>query len=627
MCGIAGYISNDFNENDILNILNSLEHRGPDNQSYYRDTFENKNVCLGHARLSIIDLQEHANQPMHFKNLSLVFNGEIYNYKEIRNKLLNDGASFDTDSDTEVLLKSIYFYGIAKAIELTRGMFAFALYDKEKRTLTLVRDRAGVKPLYYFNDGVDLIFGSESKALVSHSNFKREVDYQSLSYYFKTGTISSDNSIYKKCKQVSPGSYVEIDIKSLKEETTTYWDVNTFYAQEELKYSYEEAKEELEKILLESVKLRMVADVPVGVFLSGGYDSCLTTALLTKVLGYQLNTFTIGFDNKNHNEAHYAKDIANYLGTNHKELYCSSNDVLNIVSRLDTIFDEPFADSSAIPTLLVSEFSSKDVKVILSSDGGDESFWGYTKYQFLEKLWAYKKLFPAQLRQMMMAVTPSSLPINSYNLKTRIQKAKNVFTSKSFEKDLLLAQQLFTDNEISDLFNMFDADSCGNYNDVLEINDRYKKVSAADYRTYLADDILTKVDRTTMSVSIEGREPLLDHKIIEFAARLPQSYKVQGNYTKRILRDITHKYIPRDMIDRPKHGFSAPINEWFQGDLKDQLIDSLYSEDFLKLGIIDKAQLDNELDSFFSAPKMYNSQKLWLLFMLSKWCLRWEPKV
>lgn len=627
MCGIAGYISNEFNKNDISNILKSLKHRGPDNQSYYHDVYEKKNICLGHTRLSIIDLKEHANQPMHYKNLTMVFNGEIYNYKEIRKDLLCEGVRFDTDSDTEVLLKSIYYYGIKKTVGLVRGMFAFALYNKDTSKIILARDRAGVKPLYYSNDGVNLLFGSETKAIVSHSKFKRQIDHRALSYYFKTGTISSCDSVYKNCKQITPGSYVEIDIKTLKEKVTRYWDVNSFYAQEEFSYTYNEAKEELEKILLESVELRMVSDVPVGVFLSGGYDSCLTTALLTKKLGYKLNTFTIGFNNKKHNEAHYAKDIANYLGTNHKELYCSSDDALSMVSRLDSIFDEPFADSSVIPTLLVSEFSSRDVKVVLSSDGGDESFWGYTKYQFLEKMWAYKKNLPHSVREMMTAITPSNLPLRRYNLKTRINKAKNIFKSNSYEKDLLLTQQIFTDEEIQSLYKMFNHDYLGNYTSASDISNKFKKVSAIDYKTYLVDDIMTKVDRTTMSVSIEGREPLLDHKIIEFAARLPHSYKVKGNYTKRILRDITHKYIPQKMIDRPKHGFSAPISEWFQGDLREQLIDTLHSEDFLNLGIINKSHVDKELNSFFKSPELYNSQKLWLLFMLSKWCIRWRPSI
>ena len=608
-------------------MLKAINHRGPDNQSYFLETLQDKSICLGHVRLSIIDLSDSANQPFHFEHLSIVFNGEIYNYKQIKKNLSNQGISFSTSSDTEVLIKAIFVYGIERALEECRGMFAFALLNRKDESISLVRDRAGVKPLYYSVQNGSFLFASETKSLVCHKDFKRNIDLDALSFYFKTGAISATNSVYQNTMQVQPGSYVSFKISDLQKKEVKYWDVADFYSGEEFKGSYEEAKADLEKILIESVKLRMVADVPVGVFLSGGYDSCLTSALLMNHTDNNLNTFTIGFEDKEHDEAQYAKEIAKHLGTKHKELYCNENDALNMAMKLDSIFDEPFADSSAIPTLLVSEFSAKDVKVVLSSDGGDESFWGYTKYGFLEKIWKYRDILPSFSRPLLSSMLPSDLPLKKYNLKTRLDKISKIIKETEPEKNLLVAQQILSDSEIKSLFPGFKITSNGNYIESSFIEDPYKRVSSVDYKTYLCDDILAKVDRTTMSVSIEGREPLLDHKIIEFAASLPLHYKCHNGVTKRILRDITHQYIPKEMIDRPKHGFSAPIGKWFQSSLKDELYESLRNKDFLNLGLLNQKSVEKEISSFLKDPELYNAQKIWLLFMFSKWCTKWKPSL
>jgi len=606
MCGIAGFI--DYNKKSDKNILSEMidrvYERGPDDKGLFFKLATNYNLGLAHRRLSILDLSSAGHQPMSFENLVITYNGEVYNFKEIRKKLETYGYSFHSNTDTEVILKAFHKWGV-KAVDRFKGMFAFAIYDKNLEKIYLFRDRAGVKPLYYYWNNNIFLFGSEIKTFYPNKFFEKQICFTALSDYFRFGYINAPLSIFENTFKLLPGTYLEFDIKSKKFSTIQYWNIQEFYKNKK-NISYDEAKKELENILTDSFKLRMVADVPVGSFLSGGIDSSLVTAILQKHTNTKIKTFTIGFENEKYNEAPYAKKIAEYLGTEHYEYYCTEKETMEIITKLPDIYDEPFADISSIPTALVSKVAKQEVKVVLSGDGGDEVFGGYTSYYlFLNR---YKLLNKVRKFKHIINMFPSlSLLNDKYNMK--LLKIHDTLEFNNIANMFRVSNLVFSNKEIKKIMKkttLSKVDIEENLNDL-------EKMMIIDFLTYLPNDILTKVDRATMGVSLEGREPLLDNKIIEYAASLPIEFKIK----KRILKDILANYIPRKMFERKKTGFGIPINDWLRNELR-HLIDYYFSEMFLKkIEFLDKQFLLNLKERFLTGKN--DDKKIWTVLMFIMW--------
>ena len=630
MCGIVGFC--DFlkkSSSDILkNMTDILHHRGPDDSGYFWDENEYSQIALGHRRLSILDLSAHGHQPMSFEHLDIVFNGEVYNFKEIKKELLELGYSFHSDSDTEVILKSYHQWG-TKAVDKFNGMFAITIYDKKANKLIFIRDRAGVKPFYYYKKDSLILFSSELKSFHNHPDFQKDINKSSLSLYLQFGYIPEPHSIFKNTYKLKAGHYIEIDLKSQKFEEIKYWDVVDFYNKPKLDISQNEAIEKTEELLKSSFEYRMVSDVPVGVFLSGGYDSSVVTAILQKQRTEKLNTFTIGFKEKGFDEAPYAKEVAKYLGTNHTEYYCTQKDALEIIPKLCEIYDEPFGDSSAIPTILVSQLARKDVTVSLSADGGDEIFAGYSKYttalQYFNKFKSIPNSVKSLVKLGMDNINPNHIPIlsNTYNFATRYEKINGILKAKSSVEAMKYTSEYFTKKERDTILKVHFDDLKTNFDiQIADTNDEMNQMLAIDYKTYMIDDILTKVDRATMSVSLEGREPLLDYRIVEFVSQLPSNLKYKDGDKKWLLKQITHKYLPKEMMDRPKQGFGVPLTEWFRDELKEYFMIYLDERRIEKEGLFNSKEVVRLRDSYLSGNRE-NVQKLWFLLMFEMWYEKW----
>jgi asparagine synthase (glutamine-hydrolysing) len=629
MCGIAGFC--DFTKKStkqtLENMTDVLNHRGPDDSgySYYENNY--CNIGLGHRRLSIMDLSKHGHQPMKFNNLEIIYNGEVYNFKEIRKELEKYNYTFESDSDTEVILKAYHKWGI-KAVDKFNGMFAISIYDKESEKLILIRDRTGIKPYYYYNKNNLFMFSSELKSFYEHSGFHKEIDNNALGQFLMYGYILEPYSIFKYTYKIRAGHYIEVDLASQNIDEIKYWDVADSYAKSKLNLNDNEAIKELDTLLISSFRYRMVSDVPVGVFLSGGYDSSAVAAILQNNTKEKINTFTIGFKEKGFDEAVYAKQVAKHLGTNHTEYYCTQKDALEIIPTLAEIYDEPFGDGSAIPTILVSKLAKQDVTVSLSADGGDEIFAGYNKYDISLKYHkAFNKL-PNIIRRLtknsMDVITPKYIPFTNkiYNFKTKYEKIKNLLSSTTASLTMKQTSHLFTISEVNNLLNKDFREKETNFDkDVHHFSD-LEQMLLVDYKTYLPDDILTKVDRATMSVSLEGREPLLDYRIIEFAARLPNHLKYRNGEKKWILKQVVHTYLPKEIMDRPKMGFGVPLMEWFRDELKEMFLYYLDEQRLRKENIFNVKEIIYLRDSFLDG-KNSNARKLWNILMFEMWYERW----
>lgn len=632
MCGITGFA--DFNKRsteDILSKMNdTLIHRGPDGSGIFFDRNDDFMIGLGHRRLSIIDLSESAGQPMHFEHLSIVFNGEIYNYKEIKEELTGLGHHFKTTSDTEMILHAYMQWG-DKCMDRFIGMFAFAIYNKEAKELFCVRDRAGVKPFfYYFKDGL-FLFSSELKAFHEHPEFRKEIDLDAVAAFMQYGNVPTPHCIFKYTYKLKPGHWLKLDLSDKEVVSNEYWSVYDYYNKPKSDISYEEAKENLKPILKSAFDYRMVADVPVGVFLSGGFDSTCVTSILQSERTDKLKTFTIGVPDIGLNEAPYAADIAKHLGTDHTEINCTTNEALEIIPDLPWYYDEPYADSSAIPTTLVSKFARKDVTVALSADGGDEIFAGYNRYDYLQRYGSKIRKVPGLMRRSaagLMDVIPSDkLPVlrNKYNFHNRYEKLKQILKNPSDREIMLSLSQQYTDGQIQEIMKtkVKSLDTLFLSNDLKpEYSTPLSYMMAIDYQTYMLDDILTKVDRATMSQSLEGREPFLDQRIIEYAAQLPDHYKYQDGVKKRVLRDIVYEYIPKELLDRPKMGFAIPIGNWLNNDLRDLVEDHINEKTITEQGIFDWAEIRKLKERFYGGKKEYDF-KIWYLLMFQMWYDRW----
>lgn len=568
MCSIAGFcnLKGDWKSN-IDRMNQRMNHRGPDDSGIW--TSEDKAVVFGHQRLSIVDLSESGSQPMesHSGRFVLAFNGEIYNYKELASKLLEEKkvTAFRGTSDTEVLLEAMEAYGIEKAINMCKGMFAIALFDKKEDMLYLLRDRVGEKPLYYgFIKPNVFAFASELGSLTKIDGFSNPINTNVLDIYFTHGYIPAPYSIYQDIYKMEPGTILKIKKPFLREnlEISTFWSMKEAAKQGQTHLftgSKEEAAEELERLLKASIKDQMVADVPVGAFLSAGIDSSTIVALMQSLHSKKVRSFTIGMTEKGYNEAAAAKDIARHLGTEHTELYITEQDAIGVIPNLSHMYGEPFADSSQIPTYLVSKMTREHVTVSLSGDGGDELFCGYTSYESVSRIWNKMKNVPYIIRKPC-----SSLILHSPLVKKPIYRTKGTLLGAkgpaelyevSYETDPLIKQISKTHEFCPYKYNQYES----GYLDEVNHN-----IMLMNMIMYHPDDILVKVDRAAMAVSLETRVPMLDKDVVEFAWTLPIEYKREGKIGKKVLRDVLYKYVPRELVERPKKGFSIPIEQWLK---------------------------------------------------------------
>jgi len=633
MCGIAGFIDyTNTTSNDILvKMTDALSHRGPDDAGYEIFNSSTASIGFGQRRLSILDLSASGHQPMHFEHLVINFNGEVYNFKEIRKELEAAGYTFNSWSDTEVIIKGYHCWGI-DVVQKFVGMFAIAIYDKQAEKVVIIRDRAGIKPLYYFTDDNVLLFGSELKSLYQHASFKKEIDINSLALFLQYSYIPAPYSIFKNTFKLLPGHILEIDLKTKQQQLKKYWDVFDYYNKPKITLTDEEAISQTEELMKSACEYRMVADVPVGVFLSGGYDSSSVAALLQKGRTEKLKTFTIGFHESEFNEAHEAKKIADYLGTDHTEWYVTAKEAGAVLSHLPDIYDEPFADNSTVPTALVSQLARKQVKVALSADGGDEIFGGYNKFNLAEK---FTTKIPPVLQSVlsggMSLINPAYIPYfnSKYNFTTRYEKMKLIWKKQDPVAAVKYISQYITESETESLLgNSFEKyHTSFEYGDKLLKNDGItNRLLAVDYKTFLVDNNLVKVDRATMSVGLEGREPLLDHRLIEFLALLPSSFKIRDGVNKWLLKQIVHRYIPKELMERPKKPFIAPLMIWFREELQEQLKYYLSEKSLATTKVFDVKEVSALLNNYLAGKKV-NYQKLWQILVFQLWYDKWMEKL
>lgn len=616
MCGIAGFVrscSVEADKSTLLKMGDVIRHRGPDAEGTYLDSY----VGLVHRRLSIIDLSEQGNQPMFSLDgrFAIVFNGEIYNFLELRAELEQDGVQFRTNTDTEVLLALYRKYG-ADCLDLLNGMFAFAIWDMEKKKLFLARDRIGKKPLYYYYDGSDkLAFASEIKALMQLPDVKFQIDSTAVADFLKYHYIPAPKTIYSRLYKLPPGHCLVLDIGG-EAKVSEYWDVAFSAAGIDICT----AQEQLLDLMQQSTSLRMIADVPLGAFLSGGIDSSAVVALMAKASSRPVKTCTIGFDDKKFDETPFAREVSELFSTEHSEFRVNAN-LQETIDLLPRFFDEPFADSSAVPTYHVSRLARQAVTVALAGDGGDESFGGYQKYAVELKEDFARKYLPAAFLKTMQRfsgdwVHPLPRKINSLCGSALSDPGRAFYRTNTYIDDARL------NNLLSDKLKR----DCYGYDPAQHTLKHYQKVASADHatrmiytdlKTYLPDDILVKVDRMSMAHSLEVRAPFLDYRIVEFAASLPSRFKISGSSKKILLRKAFGQLLPATVLNRRKQGFSVPLDHWFRQDLKSYAERKLFNQPALD-SIFDLCGVRQLWDEHQSR-KVNHGAILWSLLMLSLW--------
>lgn len=625
MCGLFGFYTPNatFNLEAITHKMSaSLHHRGPDDEGIF--ICRKTGVVLGHRRLAIQDLSGSGRQPMTSASgrYTIVFNGEIYNYLSLRKILTRKGYTFCGHSDTEVLLASLEAWGIPVALQKSIGMFAVAIWDNTENVLHLARDRIGEKPLYYGWQGKSFLFSSELKPLTFHPDWIGSINRNALEQYLLHSNIPAPLSIYQNIHKLLPGCFLSIPLSSLIQKLTPkpqkYWNLEEIAAHANMHpYSgtEDQAIDELDTRLRDTISNMMISDVPLGAFLSGGIDSSLVVALMQQESAQPVRTFTIGFHDKDFNEAIYAKKVAHHLGTDHTELYITPENALQVIPDLPTIYDEPFSDPSQIPTFLVSRLTRQHVTVALSGDGGDEIFCGYPRYAFANSTWRNAQRIPSALRKGLAACL-------------------NIVPQKLCPKPGKIADFLRHDN-VSDLYRhvvthhawprgtVVSHGPCsgGGIRNSTHRMDIVSQLQIIDIENYLQNDILVKVDRAAMSNSLETRAPLLDHRIIEFAFRLPLSMKIRHNKGKWILRKLLERYVPDSLFERPKMGFSVPIGSWLRGSLR-EWAESLLDEDRLKQEGYFSAPVIRQIWNEHLANKQNWEYYLWDVLMFQVWLER-----
>lgn len=624
MCGICGFISKKCITLDQLKTMNdTMYHRGPNDSG--EEIFEAKAgyyVGLAQRRLSILDLSMLGHQPMHSVDERLVisYNGEIYNFLELREELKD--YPFKSHCDTEVILAAYLKWGIS-CIDRFQGMFAISLFDRETNELYLVRDRIGKKPLYYWLDGENLVFASELKPIMEYPGFQKDIRKDVIKRYMFQQCISEPDSIFENAYKVEPGQIVRFTIEQTgsKVDKWKYWDIAEVYhrKKEQPVGSYEEAKEELKDILRDAVRKRMIADVPLGTFLSGGYDSSLVTAIAQEASSEPVKTYSIGFNEEKYNEAKYAKEVAKHLGTKHTETYIDEKTMFDLVESIPKYYDEPFADSSQIPSMLVSDLASRDVTVVLSGDGGDEFFCGYNIYDSVAK---------AQKLDGLGRLTYGVCHIPPFKQMKLLEKLPFAVQVVAGNHDRATKTQIGGSSYIRAIDKMLPE---GGVPFKYPIEEKFGEKNwqelrmLVDEETYLPGDILCKVDRASMKYSIESRCPILDVNVMEYSYRLPHSYKYANGIKKRILKDIAYDYIPKELLDRPKVGFGVPLDKWMRGPLKEQLMDMCSVEYLKKQGIFDAEYVNRFLHEYLKtgdkgpATGSNFSKTAWSFFAFQLW--------
>ncbi len=641
MCGIAGFIGAASNAGGGAGAIAeamaaSIAYRGPDDRGIWIDA--ETETALVHRRLSIIDLSAAGHQPMISANARYVisYNGEVYSFRPIAAELAARGHNFRGHSDTEVILESFAESGIEATLKRMIGMFAIALWDRRDRTLTLMRDRLGIKPLYWAKFGGTFLFGSELKALRAHPGWTPRIDQNAVAAYMRHNYIPAPRTIYEGVNKLEPGTILTLPWRG-EPKISRFWNARAVArdgSHSPIEGSDAELIEQLESLLKDAVGRRMIADVPLGAFLSGGVDSSTVVALMQAAKCGTVKSFSIGFDIPGYNEAHHAAAVARHLQTDHTELTVTSKEALDVIPRLPEFYDEPFADSSQIPTYLVSAMTRKYVTVALSGDGGDELFAGYNRYQLTQRFWRSLSLMPRAVRQgaaaALTAVRPdrwtqllSALPsrLRPPQAGDKVHKAASVLRLDSADA---VYRRLVSHWEPSEIMpqarepkSILDDPTL-----IKDFPDLLPRMQFLDLVTYLPDDILTKVDRASMAVALEARVPLIDHRVVEFAWRLPDNVKVRNGVTKWILRQVLYRHVPPELIERPKMGFGIPLGEWLRGPLRDWAETLLGEQRLHEAGLLDAAMVRRYWQDHLDGRRNWQ-YLLWDVLMLEAWRERW----
>ena len=638
MCGICGFWQSDTGDLAAIarRMSTEIRHRGPDDSGVWTD--ENVGIALGHRRLSIVDLSSAGHQPMVSPcgRYVLSFNGEIYNHAKLRLDLAQESGHFDWrgHSDTETLLAALRHWGVDGALSRLNGMFAFALWDSSEQVLILARDRMGEKPLFYGKCSSSFLFGSELKSLLVHPAWNGSVDRGALTQYMRHGYVPSPRSIYSGILKVPPAHYVIVSDQGRNvSEPVCYWSLAA-HAEAGVTGSDHDEQEQvngLDGLLREAVGQRMMADVPLGAFLSGGIDSSVVVAQMQAQSDRPVNTFSIGFNEDSHDEAKHAKVVANHLGTNHTELYVSPEEAMTVIPKLPTLWDEPFADPSQIPTYLVSELARKHVTVCLSGDGGDELFYGYNRYTYVNKVWRNTRKMPDSTRRLVSGAI-ARIPGRHVDRALRLLSKKLRF--RNFEDSLRKWAEILAHENPESFYQGLVSHWKNPHQIVLaseEPKARFGELDRMpnlpsfrdcmmyiDQVTYLPDDILAKVDRASMAVSLEARVPMLDHRLVEFAWNLPMEFKYRAGQQKWLLRQVLYRYVPRELVDRPKMGFGVPIEHWLRGPLREWADDLLNEKRIREQGFFDPKPIRKMWFEHVSGQRRWH-YRLWDVLMFQAW--------
>lgn len=633
MCGISGGININNIYDDSRKMVASLNHRGPDDNGVWLDN--DNGIALGHARLSILDLSKSGHQPMHSSSNRWViaYNGEVYNFKELREQLKKLGKIFKSESDTEVILESIDSFGVEKTASQLIGMFAFSVWDKQEKILYLVRDRLGIKPLYWGHFGDFFLFGSELRALRECKDWRPEIDRNSLANYFRHNYIPAPHSIYKNVYKLLPGHILTYKVGE-QPNIQPFWKLSDYEVNNTELGNESDILDSLHELLSDAITKRMVADVPLGAFLSGGIDSSTVAAIMQANSSKPINTFTIGFDEAAYNEAEHALAVSKHLGTNHSELYVSPQKAMDTIPLIPEIYDEPFSDSSQIPTYLVSKMAREHVTVSLSGDGGDECFAGYSRYFLASRMNQYQQFLPdclkALLAQGIQMFSPGTLDAASQFLPQKLRPSQFGHRLHKFANIL---------NEDEDGFYRRLISHWDNNNELVLNGEEYKglvwdkelqhkipnfieRMCYIDMMTYLPDDILTKVDRASMAVSLEARVPLLDHRVVEFSRKIPLHMKIRDGQGKWALRQVLYKYVPKELVERPKMGFGVPIDKWLRGPLREWAEDLLEENKIQQQGLLNYNLIKEKWDEHLSGKRNWQ-YLIWDVLMFQAWHEKW----
>ena len=599
MCGI--YITNlNFSKSKIHSKLKEIYYRGPDNFGYRKIN----DVSIAHLRLSIIDVNNRSNQPFSFDGLYLTFNGEIYNFQDLKDELIKSGYTFNTDSDTEVLLKGYHFWR-EKVLIFLNGMFSFSIYDSKNDIIFSARDRLGVKPFYYFFDDGEFEISSQISPL-KNPNYTLNTD--SVSAYFKTGYIPSPLSIFKEIKKLPPGNTQTIDLKNKTCINKVYWDIDRPLFK---KIKTKKALNEFETLLKDAIQIRLNSDVPFGCYLSGGIDSGLIASYASKQIKNGLKTFTIGFENSNFDESKIAKSYSDILGTNHKEFICTPKDLIDLLPKFTEVFDEPFSDPSSIPSLFLAKKVKKDVTAVLSGDGGDESFFGYNHF-YISPLVKIVFLLPITFRKITAKLISFTILSKLTNKESSVLKEIFLLKSKKeYVKRIFISNPCFLKSN-SNSWQIY-YDKIFNYS-----NNIYQNIADLNIKLWLENNSNVKVDRSSMGYSVEVRSPFLDYRIIEYSRCLPISKRYSKNNRKFFLKELLKKFIPKSFYNHPKKGFSIPLKEWTRDQIKDEILNVITPEKLKDISEIDSKLFLQKMEDHF-LEKIDFSLYLWRMFLFIKW--------